>query len=330
MRDFYATFIKSKKELIKEEIDTIDADFGRAFSTQKIGIHWIELQPNKRTSLPHAESLEEEFIYVVSGNPHVWINGYIYQLNPGLCVGFAAGTGIAHTFINNSNDVTELVVLGDRTIKENKCSFPINPELEKTNREIWWNNPPDQHIGPHDAKVGNLHHQKCWQTLTFITDAFESKRQDEFSYDGDTETFTEGLRLTDRVGLKNLGIWHEILKPEKRSSWPHAHKLEEEAAILLKGKAKVWLNGFTYELIPGDCVFFKPSSGIAHTIINDYDGSAEFLGFGQSNCGGSGEQLFYPLHPQRNLELEEKCELWLDRPDGIVLGDDPSTPVIKN
>lgn len=69
----------------------LDADFGRALGTEKLAIHWVKLSPGKRSSTPHAESLEEEFVYVVSGSPHVWINGYIYQLESGMAVGFPAG-----------------------------------------------------------------------------------------------------------------------------------------------------------------------------------------------------------------------------------------------
>ncbi len=62
-----------------------DANFSFHFKTDRIAMHWIELLPYQKSSNPHAESLEEEFIYVISGNPHIWINGYIYQLKPGLC-----------------------------------------------------------------------------------------------------------------------------------------------------------------------------------------------------------------------------------------------------
>ncbi len=75
-----------------------------------------ELPPaGRRTSWPHAESAEEEFVYVIDGYPQVWIDGDIYDLVPGDAVGFPAGTGNAHTFINNSElDVRLLVVGGDQ------------------------------------------------------------------------------------------------------------------------------------------------------------------------------------------------------------------------
>ncbi len=44
--------------------------------------------PGRRTSYPHAESDEEEFIYVLEGYPEVWINGYLWKLEPGDSVVF--------------------------------------------------------------------------------------------------------------------------------------------------------------------------------------------------------------------------------------------------
>lgn len=326
----YKDFIKSKQQIFKNENAICDADFSRAFDTDRLAMHWIELPPQQKTSNPHAESIEEEFIYVVSGNPHVWVNGYIYELHPGICVGFPAGTGIAHTFINNSSEIVEMVVLGERTKKENKCSFPINPELKEQQKDIWWEDYPKQEFGPHDGNIGNLNYQKSWQQLSFIKSVFDAERKASFSYPGDTEKFTAGKRLTDLVGLKTLGVWHEIMNPEKRSSWPHAHKFEEEAAIILKGNPKVWLNGFVYDLKPGDCVFFKPESGIAHTLINPGDEPVEFLGIGEANDGGVSEKIAYPLHQTRNEQCENAGFLWTDCPSDLLFEDDFGVPPVKD
>lgn len=326
----FKDLIKSKDDIFEQHNKMADADFGRALETKRLGLHWIELPPQQRSSYPHAESLEEEFVFVVSGAPHVWINGYIYQLEPGCCVGFPAGTGIAHTFINNSPELAIMVVLGDRTKKENKCSFPINPELKDTHGDIWWENSPQQNIGPHDASIGNLNHQKPWTEVSFIKKISSLERKIGFSYPTDTEKFTEGLRLTDQVGLKSLGVWHEIMRPGKRSSWPHAHKCEEEAAILLKGTAKVWLNGYVHEMHPGDCVFFRPATGIAHVIFNDSADDVELLGIGQADGGGPEDKVFYPLHQTRNEQCHVEGYLWADAPKQEYFGTDFGIPIQRD
>ena len=53
----------------------IGAPFGRHFGLTRIGIHHERLLPGRRTSYPHAESAEEEFVYVIEGLVDAWIDG---------------------------------------------------------------------------------------------------------------------------------------------------------------------------------------------------------------------------------------------------------------
>lgn len=68
----------------------IGAPLARGLRLNRLGIHHERLPPGRRTSYPHAESDEEEFIYVLEGFPEVWINGYLWKLEPGDSVGFPA------------------------------------------------------------------------------------------------------------------------------------------------------------------------------------------------------------------------------------------------
>lgn len=132
------------------ELMSIGAPLGRALGLTRIGIHHERLPPGRRTSYPHAESAEEEFVYVLEGHPHAWINGELFQLNPGDAVGLPAGTGICHTFINNSEQEVRLLVVGESTKAENRIHYPKNSEYEQTRRDQWVA-PPAQQFGPHDG-----------------------------------------------------------------------------------------------------------------------------------------------------------------------------------
>ncbi len=126
---------------------------GRKLGLKKIGIHIETLHPGRRTSWPHAESAEEEFGYVISGHPQVWIDGHLYDLTPGDFVAFPAGTGIAHTFINNTNEVALLLVGGEATKRENKIFYPLHPERNQAmkDKEAFWDGHPVRELGPHDG-----------------------------------------------------------------------------------------------------------------------------------------------------------------------------------
>jgi len=134
------------------ELMSIGAPFGKLLGLTRIGIHHERLLPGRRTSYPHAESLEEEFVYVIEGDPDVWIDGTLHRLAPGDAVGFPAGTGICHTFLNNTQKEVRLLVVGESNKAENRIHYPLNQEHELTRTDAWTDVPP-RTLGGHDGKA---------------------------------------------------------------------------------------------------------------------------------------------------------------------------------
>ena len=126
------------------------AALGAHLGLQSIGIHHMRLLPGRRTSLPHAESHEDEFVYVIAGTPDVWLDGVLHRLAPGDAVGFPAGTGMAHAFLNNSEAEVQLLVVGNADMADNRIIYPITPERMAWRRD-WWVDAPRREIGPHDG-----------------------------------------------------------------------------------------------------------------------------------------------------------------------------------
>jgi len=152
-------FIVHYKEIQKEdnahypnsdELLCITSDFGRKLGLERMGIGVDVLPPGRRTSWPHAHSDEEEFVYVLEGTPKVWLDGRTHDLVPGDGVAFPAGTGIAHTFINDTKEEVKLLVVGEQSNKEDKVIYPLHP---KRNAEIsfLWENVPKRELGSHDG-----------------------------------------------------------------------------------------------------------------------------------------------------------------------------------
>ena len=133
-----------------DELLSIGSPFAREFGLTRLGIHHELLKPGRRTSYPHAEGTEEEFVYVIEGNPDAWIDGELHRLAPGDGVGFPAGTGICHTFINNTDSDVRLLVVGEATRTDNLIYYPLNPE-QKPGRQDWWHDVPRRPMGPHDG-----------------------------------------------------------------------------------------------------------------------------------------------------------------------------------
>ena len=132
-----------------KELLSIGAPIGRKLGLTRIGIHHELLPPGRRTSWPHAESAEEEFAFVIEGNPDVWLDGNLYRLNPGDAVAFPAGTGIAHTFINNTDRDVRMIVVGENR-PENKIYYPLHAEESKHRKDLWEDH-PQRELGPHDG-----------------------------------------------------------------------------------------------------------------------------------------------------------------------------------
>lgn len=147
-------FIRNYEEIQESEGRegfSLGAPFARVLGLTRLGIHHELLPPGTRTSLPHAESAEEEFVYVIEGALDAWIDGELFRLAPGDGVAFPAGTGIAHSILNNTDEPVRLLVVGEVDKPENRIVYPVNPERRAV-RKDWWEDAPKRALGPHDGK----------------------------------------------------------------------------------------------------------------------------------------------------------------------------------
>ena len=96
---------------------------GDLFGLQNFGVNHTRLAPGAASALRHAHSKQDEFVYVLDGRVTLLCDGGEYNLGPGMCVGFAAGTGEAHHFVNQSDGEVVLLEVGDRSSGD-EVSYP--------------------------------------------------------------------------------------------------------------------------------------------------------------------------------------------------------------
>ncbi|MFT6633503.1 MAG: putative cupin superfamily protein [Bacteriovoracaceae bacterium] len=288
-----------------------NANFSKYFGLKKIGVHYFKIPPGLRTSRPHAESIEEEFVYIIQGEMDLWLNGKIKRMVAGDCIGFPGQTGVGHCFINNSEFDVEIFVAGDRTKEENKYRFHLEPSLKSGCGENWWEDMPEQELGSHDGLPG-IFDEKLIDNSIETFNGPSNLPKESYSYPGDLETFTYGVCLSRKFDLKNIAIWLEKLPPGKRTSWPHAHSTEEEFVYVLEGKPDVWLNGNTIPVSSETGIDFKAGSGVAHTLINKTNEDIYYICVGE--CEPENDKIFYPEHPRRNEEIKKEGGLWENIP----------------
>lgn len=136
-----------------DEILPRRAAISEAVGLQTLGVAVCVVEPGHRSSWPHAHEKEEEFVFILEGRPDVWIDGNLHALNPGDCVGFPAGTGIAHSILNNTESSVRFLVVGEHKDIGDRLFYPLHPGRndENKSRGRLWADVPDRPLGPHDA-----------------------------------------------------------------------------------------------------------------------------------------------------------------------------------
>ena len=79
------------------------------FSLSNFGVNLTRLAPGALSALRHAHSAQDEFVYVLQGNPVLVTDVGETQLHPGMCAGFKAGTGDGHQLVGTSNNKNSAV-----------------------------------------------------------------------------------------------------------------------------------------------------------------------------------------------------------------------------
>jgi uncharacterized cupin superfamily protein len=88
---------------------------GEVFGLSNFGVNLTCLAPGVASSLRHAHSRQDEFIYVLQGHPTLITDRGATPLAPGDCAGFKAGTGDAHCLRNDTTATVVYLEVGDRT-----------------------------------------------------------------------------------------------------------------------------------------------------------------------------------------------------------------------
>ena len=87
---------------------------GDLFGLKNFGVNLTRLLPNGESSLLHRHSRQDEFIFVLEGEPTLVTDVGETLLRPGMCAGFPAG-GIAHQLVNRTDRDVLYLEIGDRT-----------------------------------------------------------------------------------------------------------------------------------------------------------------------------------------------------------------------
>jgi uncharacterized cupin superfamily protein len=304
-------------DFTKQEM-VLAAPFSQTFKLRRLAVRHDTIKPGWQSSPPHAERDEEEMVFILEGTPDLWVDGWVYRMKPGEAVGWPGRDGVAHTLINNTDTPVRMLTIGEVSRWNSQIHFPTaSPEMkvwaEKERR--WWDDVPARKTGPHDgvpdARRGSPT-PDAWRAKRRPSCVIDTKKigEDNSHYPNDDELMSVWARITTPLGITRIGVGHDVLKPGRRTSWPHAEFDEEEFVYVVEGEPDVWIDGYLHRLKEGDGVGFPDRTGISHAFINNTDRNVRLITVGEASRQRS--KCFYPLHPKRNKEIGEG--LWKDPP----------------
>jgi uncharacterized cupin superfamily protein len=87
---------------------------GDVFGLTNFGVNLTRLPPGGMSALRHTHRREDEFVYILEGEPILVTNAGETALHPGMCAGFKAGSGDGHHLLNRTSRDVLYLEIGDR------------------------------------------------------------------------------------------------------------------------------------------------------------------------------------------------------------------------
>jgi uncharacterized cupin superfamily protein len=271
----------------------------------------LRIPPGLRAYPPLAMDDLEIFAFAVAGAPDLWLDGHLHRLTEGDGVAFHAGTGDAHSLINNGDADAHVFVISEAFRRNSRVRHPNDAEADEWLKKMgmFWADAPAHKLGPNSGKPGDLSGRKR-ALPDYVVNWREIVEKKANRYAKSTEDQTYPGRFGRRARFSRIGVHLDLLKPGRRTSYPHAERDEDEFVYVLSGKVDCWIDGHIHPMGDGDFVGFVAGTGITHTIINNSD--ADVLLLVGSEANRMRNQFWYPYQPSQNKAVGDLY--WADHP----------------
>ena len=90
------------------------AKLGDLFGLENFGVNLTRLEPGSASALFHYHTVQDEFVYLLEGRLTLVFGAEEFEMSAGQCMGFKAGTGIAHQLVNRGDHDAVFLEIGDR------------------------------------------------------------------------------------------------------------------------------------------------------------------------------------------------------------------------
>ncbi|HTQ14675.1 MAG TPA: cupin domain-containing protein [Rhizomicrobium sp.] len=271
----------------------------------------LRVPPGLRGYPPLAMQDDEVFSFVLEGTPDLWVDGHLYRLREGDGIALAAGTGIAHAILNNTARDVRIFVMTEAFRRNSRIFHARDAAANETvaKMDMLWADPPRRKLGPNDGRPGSREGARRGRP-NFVVHWRDILKKDEGGYPNSPERHGIDAPFGRQAGFSRIGVHLEILKPGRRTSWPHAERDEDEFVYVVSGRVDAWNDGRITPMGEGDFIGWRAKTGITHVVINNGEEDAVLLVGGEASR--SRARIWYPLHPHRDRETGEA--FWADHP----------------
>jgi uncharacterized cupin superfamily protein len=287
------------------------SELSAAAGLNRFRVAHLRIPPGTRAYPPMAMDELEIFAFVLEGAPDLWADGHLHRLREGDGVALHTATGLAHSLVNNSGKDARIFVMTEAFRRNSRAVHPgddaANENLKKM--AMFWPDAPKHKLGPNDGKPGSKAGRKPGKP-DFVVHWRKILKKEGGGYPGSTERHEIGAPFGRNARFTRIGVHFDILKPGRRTSFPHAERDEDEFAYVVSGRVDAWTDGSVTPMGEGDFIGWRAKTGIAHTLINNSKSDALLLVGGEASRQRA--QIWYPLHPHRDEETGEA--FWFDHP----------------
>jgi uncharacterized cupin superfamily protein len=280
-------------------------DLGTAAGTVGVGVTRWEVDPGKWSTPAHAELIEEEIFYVLSGSGVAWIDGEAYEIGPGDCMVYNAAEE-AHTH-KAGPDRLDMLAFGMRAY--NTGTFlpragtvrmdPATVDASSDPRHPW-----ERESAAGEPEVGEI-----------------SSRPPNIVH------FSEATRLDVRAsidrdlgrsgGSERTGLCHVEVAAGKQGAPHHCHSAEEEVFVILEGGGTLRLGDEQAPIRTGHILGRPPGTGVAHSFRAGDEGMT-YLAYGTREAN---DIAYYPDSDKVNfrgiklITRLERLDYWDGEPE---------------
>lgn len=287
------------------------SEFALAADISHLRMAHFRIPPGMRAYPPLAARSLEIFMFVLEGRPDLWIDGRLHRLRAGDGVCLAARTGIAHSVINNSDSDVRIFVMSEAFPRAMQVVHPIDRAAAENlkNMGMHWDDAPRRKLGPNSGRPGDLTGRSA-RVPAFVSQWRKILEKKSARYPNSIEDQGIDAKFGKRARFSRIGVHVEVLKPGRRTSYPHAERDEDEFVYVVSGKIDCWLDGDVYPMGEGEFVGWEAGTGITHVIMNNSNDDAILLVGGEASR--SAGRCWYPFHPHRKNEMG--ANFWADHP----------------